>query len=281
MRPFSTAAHNTGYEHLGLTEENPLITLYSLYHTRLSYKTTEQIVTLVYYTFSVECQGTMSRRSLENQLSTSPGLQYHVRPVTRATELKPGDHIRENCWIFDHHLLVVRVLSDTQALVLHYTSPRFHCERPPSVPAIGVVAEEVREINSRKYPVSVLTFRDAPNTVYTAEEAFERMRTRLGERRWELFTNNCEHLVNWALTGVTHSSQLDAVKEVGKGSVETAVKVWILFVPLLGVLLSFVAGVVGGLANAAASYLLFRCSVNENEQALREGNNRTRRSSFE
>ena len=126
--------------------------------------------------------------------------QYDVMPINSASELKPGDHIRINYWILDHHLLVVRVLSDTRVLVLNYTGPQFSLQWPP---IIGEVIEEVREIQptSWKYPsVSVLKFRHPPETLYTAEEAFDRVKRRLGERRWELLTNNCEHFVTWALT---------------------------------------------------------------------------------
>ena len=97
---------------------------------------------------------------------------------------------------------------------------------------MGLITEEVCRINPAK--VTVLTFKDLPETLYPPEEAFERARTRLGEKRWELFTNNCEHLVNWALTGVACSSQQDAAKEVGKDFLETALKIGVFAGPVVG-----------------------------------------------
>ena len=211
--------------------------------------------------------------------------QYNVMPINSASELKPGDHIRINYWTLDHHLLVVRVLSDTRVLVLNYTGPLFSLQWPPTLPVLGEVIEEVREIDpqstSCKYPVSVLKFRHPPETLYTADEAFDRVKRRLGERRWELLTNNCEHLVTWALTGTPRSSQIDALKDVGKYSVNTALKFGVILVPLFGVLLGLSLAIAAGLVKAAVLYTKFRHNVNETEQALRKEARFTHHSALE
>ena len=162
-------------------------------------------------------------------------LQYNVKTITRLSELKAGDHIKVNRDKYDHHLLVVKAISDEEVHVIHYADgdegPRFRFEWPPTRPDMGLITEEVCRINPAK--VTVLTFKDLPETLYPPEEAFERARTRLGEKRWELFTNNCEHLVNWALTGVACNSQQDAAKEVGKDFLETALKIGVFAGPVV------------------------------------------------
>jgi len=40
--------------------------------------------------------------------------------------------------------------------------------------------------------------------------AVERARSRLGEDRYRFWTNNCEHFVEWCLTGAHRSAQVDA-----------------------------------------------------------------------
>lgn len=41
--------------------------------------------------------------------------------------------------------------------------------------------------------------------------AVQRARSRLGEDRYRFWTNNCEHLVQWALNGTARSSQVERV----------------------------------------------------------------------
>ena len=45
---------------------------------------------------------------------------------------------------------------------------------------------------------------------FAGQAAVERARSRLGENRYRLWTNNCEHFVEWALGGTPRSAQVDA-----------------------------------------------------------------------
>ena len=45
-------------------------------------------------------------------------------------------------------------------------------------------------------------------TCYGPSETVERARSRIGERKYNLLTNNCEHFVVWCKTGVSDSSQV-------------------------------------------------------------------------
>jgi HRAS-like suppressor 3 len=46
---------------------------------------------------------------------------------------------------------------------------------------------------------------------YTGQAAVERARSRLGEDRYSIWSNNCEHLVEWAVGGVPRSAQVEAL----------------------------------------------------------------------
>lgn len=45
---------------------------------------------------------------------------------------------------------------------------------------------------------------------YPANEVARRARSRLGENRYSLFANNCEHFCTWCLTGESYSAQVGA-----------------------------------------------------------------------
>jgi len=42
---------------------------------------------------------------------------------------------------------------------------------------------------------------------YSAQEVIDRARSRVGERQYRVFDNNCEHFCNWCITGFSHSLQ--------------------------------------------------------------------------
>lgn len=49
-------------------------------------------------------------------------------------------------------------------------------------------------------------------TGYSPTEAIARARSRVGEDDYALFSNNCEHFVNWAKIGVARSTQVDGAQ---------------------------------------------------------------------
>lgn len=44
--------------------------------------------------------------------------------------------------------------------------------------------------------------------LYSAEETVERARSRLGEKKYDLFFNNCEHFAVWCKTNISNSRQI-------------------------------------------------------------------------
>lgn len=75
---------------------------------------------------------------------------------------------------------------------------------PSSILTTGVIAnrKETRIlINSLKYHL------------YSPTETVERARSRLGEKKYNLALNNCEHFAIWCKTGISESHQINALLE--------------------------------------------------------------------
>jgi hypothetical protein len=53
---------------------------------------------------------------------------------------------------------------------------------------------------------------------FAGQAAVERARGRLGENRYSLWSNNCEHFVEWCLSGAPRSAQVDALTARVRGS---------------------------------------------------------------
>ena len=119
------------------------------------------------------------------------------RKVSSLFELKAGDHIETLCQLsqekkkrlnVNHHLLVISVVSKDQLHVIHNDGT--------------VVVEETLDMS----PGQIVAVHDYPCN-FTAKQAIERARSQLG-RKWDLLTNNCEHFVMWAKTGIAKSTQV-------------------------------------------------------------------------
>ena len=47
--------------------------------------------------------------------------------------------------------------------------------------------------------------------IYSPEETVRRARSRIGEKKFSLISNNCEHFAMWCKTGITQSFQVNTV----------------------------------------------------------------------
>jgi hypothetical protein len=83
--------------------------------------------------------------------------------------------------------------------VVHYGALMYDIIRKP-------VEEVTLEQFAGKRPVFVI---DHGEACVEAEEAIRRARSRLGEKRYRLLSNNCEHFVEWCLHGVHRSFQAE------------------------------------------------------------------------
>ena len=74
----------------------------------------------------------------------------------------------------------------------------------------GPVEEVSLERFARGRPVSVKTSADAR---HAGAEVVRRARSRLGEDRYRITTNNCEHFCEWCIHGTARSAQVDDLLE--------------------------------------------------------------------
>ncbi|WP_322027741.1 efflux transporter outer membrane subunit [Burkholderia sp. BCC1977] len=83
-------------------------------------------------------------------------------------------------------------------LVIHYGGFHRSARRCP-----------VECIPLRRFAASkAIRIQAEPNAVYTGMAVVERARSRVGEDRYRLLTNNCEHFCSWCVRGVGHSEQV-------------------------------------------------------------------------
>ena len=73
----------------------------------------------------------------------------------------------------------------------------------------GPVEEVPLESFSCGHPVAVKHDADA---CFPGPVRVDRARRRLGEDRYSLWTNNCEHFCAWCLRGTSHSAQVEALR---------------------------------------------------------------------
>jgi len=114
---------------------------------------------------------------------------------TMHSELPIGAHLTTPRWGYVHHGIYA---GDGQ--VIHYAGFSRPLRRGP--------VEQVPLARfTRGKPLRVKT-QETPR--FDGAAALERARSRLGENRYRFWSNNCEHLVEWCLSGKSRSEQVDA-----------------------------------------------------------------------
>ena len=123
--------------------------------------------------------------------------QAHARRLLQlpaAAEPELGAHLVTPWFGFAHHGIYVGT-----GRVIQYGALMFNLIRKP-----------VEEVSMAKFAngraVFVVQHREC---CLDAQEVVHRARSRLGERRYRLFTNNCEHFAEWCLHDVGRSFQAE------------------------------------------------------------------------
>jgi HRAS-like suppressor 3 len=112
-----------------------------------------------------------------------------------ADGLAPGTHLSTPRRGYRHHGLYVG-----NGRVLHYAGLHQGFRRGP--------IEEVslaRFTRGRGFEIVA-----SGPALFNGPRAIERARSRLGEDRYRLWSNNCEHFVHWCLHGTQRSAQVEA-----------------------------------------------------------------------
>lgn len=162
-----------------------------------------------------------------------------------------GDHIRTLGFI-DHHMLVVKVVDSCHLRVIHYTTNdekgtnssdgmvlAAAAACPSLLGSAGEVKEEVIEVDLAKDRHEMLEYPPGV-ALHTGEDAIDRARLKLKEKEYNGFSNNCESLVNWAITGKKQTNQGDTASQLAGG---------LLTVGVLGAIAFAVTAVLAGRKN--------------------------------
>ena len=148
--------------------------------------------------------------------------------------LRPGDIIGVSRMLYDHYAIYVG-----NNRVVHYAAPDNEIGRNATIHEADfdefMGSGKTYFILSfcGKYPVRVhsstsFTVTDSYRQLYrpvnhsgkinyrifTPEETIKRAYSRIGETRYNLLTNNCEHFALWCKTGIAMSSQVEIFKSL-------------------------------------------------------------------
>lgn len=127
-------------------------------------------------------------------------IKRDLRGLTAARALAPGEepplaaHLVTPRTGYIHHGVYVG-----NGRVIHYAGFTHGVRRGP-------VEEVPLEGFARGRPVAVRVDRRVP---FDSQEVVERCRSRLGENRYRVLTNNCEHFCEWCLRASSRSYQVE------------------------------------------------------------------------
>nr|WP_260433895.1 lecithin retinol acyltransferase family protein [Burkholderia sp. Bp8998] len=111
----------------------------------------------------------------------------------RVEALLPGAHLVSDRGGYSHHGIYVG-----NGRVVHYAGLCTSLHRGP-------IEEVTLERFAAGHAVRVVPH---PYAAYAGRAAVLRARSRLGENRYRLLTNNCEHFCTWCVEGTGHSEQV-------------------------------------------------------------------------
>jgi hypothetical protein len=114
--------------------------------------------------------------------------------VTSEDDIPVGAHLVTLRRGYEHHGIYAGA-----GVMVHYAGfSRAACRGP------------VEEVTLSRFAAGgAIAVRQHPCAQYTGLEAVRRARSRLGENRYRLLTNNCEHFCAWCLSGESRSRQVE------------------------------------------------------------------------
>lgn len=121
-----------------------------------------------------------------------------------ATELIAGDHVWVDCGAYKHH-----GIATGPKTIIHYLGKK-------GVYVDGNIAETGLTKFSDGAPIRV---RRHPKRLHDRTASVARARERLGETKYNLLFNNCEHFVQWCIEGRKESDQVQDAAVVATSAV--------------------------------------------------------------
>jgi len=121
------------------------------------------------------------------------------RSALRDSPLRPGDepplgsHLVTRRAFYSHHGIY-----SGEGRVIHYGGF-----------ALGVRRRPVEEVSLERFAHGHRIRIRHDRRCFNREEVVERAQSRLGENRYDVLRNNCEHFCAWALRDETHSRQVE------------------------------------------------------------------------
>ncbi len=137
----------------------------------------------------------------KNEYVVGDGIGWH--------ELMIGSHLVTERLGYTHHGLYAGA-----GKVVHYAGLSRSLHRGP-------VQEITLEAFANGHPVWI---RKNPSARFAGQEAVRRAYSRLGEDRYRLISNNCEHFCMWCLHGESRSEQIDVWKSYAIDMLDTGFK---------------------------------------------------------
>ena len=134
----------------------------------------------------------------------------HKVPKVRAfslDQIRRGDHLCFDRVFYWHHAIAETVdKSNGEVNVIEYSnSAKQLSQGNSSPPGLAVVVR--RKFKLENEPVYVIKH----DSCFDPEAVVSRAKSRLGERKYDPVTNNCEHFALWCKTGISSSEQVRSV----------------------------------------------------------------------
>ena len=138
----------------------------------------------------------------------------HEVPVKRASSLddiQRADHIRVERGPYWHHFIVKSVDKGSgEVNIIEYTNTatgfiQDNSGDPKNPGKAKVVEGKIKFDTNENFYVIKHTFASC----FNPETVISRAESKLGERKYNAFTNNCEHFALWCKTGVSSSEQIN------------------------------------------------------------------------
>lgn len=138
----------------------------------------------------------------------------HHEDQTADKKLEPGDVLSVSRWgnLYEHYGVYIG-----QNQVIHFAGEPGDSELLDDSAMVRTVSLSDFKQDS-EYRIIAFPKESSISCyhLYSAEETVERAKSRLGERGYGPWGNNCEHFAYWCKTGVKRSKQVEALKKVLK-----------------------------------------------------------------